>query len=293
MNRFDGLEEFIAVAESGGFAAAARRLGVSTSHVSRQVARLEQRLDVALFARSTRLVRLTEQGENYFEQCAELVAGLQQANESISHERTRLDGTLLISAAGAFAEHHIAPAMADFAAQHPKLKIELNFSTHMVNFVEEGYDFAIRYGRLADSGLIARKLVSREMIAAASPDYLREHGTPERPETLTRHHCLIANSDQWRFLEGESEILVKVNGRWKSNNAVSTVSACKKGLGIAYMPKTSYLDSLTTGACVPILEAFKPKEQSTWIVYQNRKYLPAKARHAIDFLLSRFKDWQE
>lgn len=134
MDSFEGINEFVTVAESLGFSAAAKQLGCSTSHVSRQVTRLEERLGVALLARSTRMVSLTEAGQAYYQQCKELVIGLQQANEQLTTQQTQLSGTLRVSAAGAFSENHVAPALMAFAKQHPNLTVEINFNTSMVNF---------------------------------------------------------------------------------------------------------------------------------------------------------------
>ncbi|GAA5317929.1 MAG: glutathione-dependent formaldehyde neutralization regulator [Candidatus Pelagadaptatus aseana] len=293
MSAFQGIDEFIAVAEAGGFTAAARRLGVSTSHVSRQISQLEQRLKTALFARSTRSVKLTDPGRDYYQRCSELLSGLQEANEGLSDVQVNLSGTLKISAGGVFAEQHIAPALVKFAAQHPDLKIEMDFSSRLVNFVEEGYDFSVRYGRLRDSGLVARKLVDRKMVAVASPGYLQDHGQPSSPEDLSQHQCIVVNNDNWRFLDDGKELTTRVSGRWKSNNAAAAVSACKAGLGIAYMPRTSFAGAIDEGELIPVLEPYWSNRQSTWIVYQNRHYLPAKARLAIDFLFSEFADWQE
>ena len=159
MERFEGINEFVTVAESKGFSAAAKQLGCSTSHVSRQVTRLEERLGVALLARSTRMVSLTEAGQAYYQQCKELVIVLQQANETLTTRQTQLSGVLRVSAAGAFSENHVAPALMAFGKQHPNLTVEINFNTSMVNFIEDGFDFAIRYGRLSDSALTRLNLI--------------------------------------------------------------------------------------------------------------------------------------
>ncbi|HHX8554558.1 TPA: LysR family transcriptional regulator [Vibrio alginolyticus] len=294
MDSFEGINEFVTVAESLGFSAAAKQLGCSTSHVSRQVTRLEERLGVALLARSTRMVSLTEAGQAYYQQCKELVIGLQQANEQLTTQQTQLSGTLRVSAAGAFSENHVAPALMAFAKQHPNLTVEINFNTSMVNFIEDGFDFAIRYGRLSDSGLVARKLVDRPMAVAASQRYLDEHGLPTHPEQLKRHSCIIANKDVWLFeKDGKPLDGVKVQGRWKSNNAHTVLQACAEGLGVAYLPKSSFNDAISSGRLVPILEPYWGSGNSSWIVYQNRHFLPLRARLAIDFLLDHFADWQE
>lgn len=292
MNNFDGIIEFVAVAESQGFSAAAKQLGCSTSHVSRQVSRLEEKLGVALLARSTRLVNLTDAGQRYYPQCKELVTGLQQANEDLNDQQVTLNGTLRVSAAGAFAEEHVAPALMEFAKSYPDLTIEMDFNSRMVNFIEDGIDFAIRYGALKDSGLVARKLADRPMAAVASRDYLTRHGHPTHPQQLKQHSCIIANNDHWLFENGNNTISTRVHGRWRSNNSNSVIAACEQGLGIAYMPKSSLLNGLESGSLVPILQEFWGKGGSSWIVYQNQRFLPLRARLAIDYLVNHFSDWR-
>lgn len=289
MNNFDGIIEFVAVAESHGFSAAAKQLGCSTSHVSRQVSRLEERLGTVLLARSTRLVNLTEAGQLYYQQCRELVTGLQQANEGLNSQQVTLSGTLRVSAAGAFAEEHVAPVLMEFAKLYPELTIEMDFNSRMVNFIEDGIDFAIRYGALKDSGLVARKLVDRPMAAVASQEYLTRCGEPTHPSQLKQHSCIIANNDHWLFENDGNTINMRVHGRWKSNNSNAVVSACERGLGVAYMPKSSLARGLESGSLVPILQGFWGKGNSSWIVYQNQRFLPMRARLAIDYLINHFR----
>ncbi|NOH95790.1 LysR family transcriptional regulator [Vibrio sp. 99-70-13A1] len=292
MNNFDGIIEFVAVAESHGFSAAAKQLGCSTSHVSRQVSRLEERLGTVLLARSTRLVNLTDAGQLYYQQCRELVSGLQQANEGLNSQQVTLSGTLRVSAAGAFAEEHVAPALMEFAKSYPELTIEMDFNSRMVNFIEDGIDFAIRYGALKDSGLVARKLVDRPMAAVASQEYLTRYGEPTHPNHLKQHSCIIANNDHWIFESNKNTISTRVHGRWKSNNSNAVVAACEQGLGIAYMPKSSLRKGLDSGLLTPVLQDFWGKGNSSWIVYQNQRFLPLRARLAIDYLVSHFSDWR-
>lgn len=292
MNSFDGIIEFVAVAESHGFSAAAKQLGCSTSHVSRQVSRLEERLGVALLARSTRLVNLTNAGQHYYQQCRELVTGLEQANEGLNADQVTLSGTLRVSAAGAFAEEHVAPALMEFAKSYPELTIEMDFNSRMVNFIEDGIDFAIRYGALKDSGLVARKLADRPMAAVASHEYLAHNGEPTHPNQLIQHSCIVANNDHWQFENGGTTISTRIQGRWKSNNSTAVIAACEQGLGIAYMPKSSLASGLESGSLVPVLENYWGKGSSSWIVYQNQRFLPLRARLAIDYLVNHFSDWR-
>lgn len=293
MESFEGIIEFVAVAESRGFSAAAKQLGCSTSHVSRQVARLEERLVCALLARSTRQVNLTENGTDYYHQCKELVIGLQQANEQVNQQQLQLNGTLRVSAAGGFAEHFVAPALMAFAQQHPQLTVEIDFNSRMVNFVEDEVDFAVRYGELADSSLIVRKLISRPMMAAASPEYLKQYGTPTHPNQLKNHSCIISNNDHWLFAVDGNQKSIRVRGRWRSNNANVVAHACEQGLGIAYMPKSTFNEGIKNDKLVAILEPFWGKGASSWIVYKNRHFQPLRARLAIDFLQAYFSNWDD
>ena len=293
MDSFEGIVEFIAVAESRGFSAAAKQLGCSTSHVSRQLARLEERLGCVLLSRTTRLVSLTDTGALYYQQVKDLLTGLQQANELVNLQQVNLTGTLRVSAAGGFAEHYVAPALMSFAQAHPELTIDMDFNSRMVNFVEDGIDFAIRYGELSDSSLIARKLVNRPMMAVASNDYLQHFGEPKQPGDLKNHSCIVTNNDTWKFIHNGVPESVKVKGRWRSNNANAVLQACEQGLGIAYMPKSTFTEAVEGGRLIPILQSYWGSGSSSWIVYQNRRFMPLRTRMAIDFLVQYFAHWRE
>ena len=288
MSLFDGITEFIAVSETQGFTAAARQLGVSTSHVSRRIADLESRLGLALVARTTRQVKLTNAGIIYYERCVDLVNGIDQANEIVTAGQIELSGVLRVTAAGEFAEKEVIPALLEFIGQHPNLNLELDYNSRVVNFVEENFDFAVRFGSLPDSNLIARKLADHNYIAAASPAYIEQYGQPDVPQDLVAHSCILTTYSRWPFQDGENCIEVPVQGKVKANSVRTVISACKAGLGIAYMPKTSFGDAFDNGELVPVLDGYWKNRGATWIVYANRKYLPARARLAIDFLMLKF-----
>nr|WP_010131790.1 LysR family transcriptional regulator [Microbulbifer agarilyticus] len=293
MAQLDGLPEFLAVAETQGFSSAARQLGVSTSHVSRKVKALETRLGVSLVARSTRIVRLTEAGQQYYDECRDLMNGLEAVEEQIGRQRGALAGRLRVSAAGEFAERYVAPALMRFALGHPDLQVEIDFNSRLVNFVEEGFDLAVRYGDPQDSQLIARPLVARALKCMASPAYLAAHGTPQQPQDLTYHYCIIANSDRWRFRERDGETEVRISGRWRANSGRSVVAACQAGLGIAYLPGSSFGEAAHDGTLKPVLEGYWAPGPNTWLVYRDHRHLPVRVRAAIDFLLQTFADWRE
>ena len=137
-----------------------------------------------------------------------------------------LRGVLRVSAAGEFAEQHLTPALIAFAKQHPKLSVQMDFNARFINIVEEGFDFAIRYGKLTGSGLSARKLIDRSMVAAASSEYLQKYGQPQHPNELQNHNCLITNSEEWRFHQQDQLLAVRVSGRWRANSGRCIVAAC-------------------------------------------------------------------
>jgi len=294
MAAFEGVVEFLAVAETNGFRAAARRLGVSPANVSRRVSALEERLGVQLVARTTRRVRLTDAGRGYHQRCAEMVQRWEEANQLVSGQAAELEGRLRISAAGVFAEHHVVPALTDFAREHPNLTVEINFDTHPVNFVDEGVDFAIRFGELSDSSLVARKLANHIYAAAASPAYFARHGHPQQPQDLRQHDCLIyTDHERWHFQTPEGPEEVRVSGPWRSNNTSVIVEACRSGMGIAYMPCFDFGGALQDDRLEGTLRPYWASGVTTWIVYPSRRYLPTRARRAVDYLLDRFRDWQE
>ena len=293
MGVWDGVSEFATVVDAGSFSAAAKRLGVSTSYVSRQVAALEERLGIRLLARSTRKVRLTDAGAEYYRRCSELIAGLEEANQIVAGETAEVVGRIRVSAAGAFAERYVAPALADFAQQHPRVQIEIDFNTRNINLIDEGFDFAIRYGLLEDSSLIARQLTGRTLVACASPDYLETWGKPIEPEELRDHACLLANTDRWRFSYPDGERFIRVSGPWRSNNGPALAAAAVRGLGIAYSPRVNLAEELRSGQLVPILQDFWDRDRSTWIVYPQRRHLPLRVSCAIDFLVDYFHQRRE
>lgn len=292
INTFDGILEFVALAESGSFTAAAKRLGVSTSHISRQVAAMETRLAVKLVTRTTRQSRLTALGQDYYEHALSLIDRLDSANRQVVGEGTALSGTVRISLAGHFCDHFVAPALADFAVQHPELRFELDYSTRFVNFVDEGIDFAIRFGAMPEGNLIARKLADQTRVAVASPAYLEARGTPAHPSELTSHDCIVAATDHWTFDVDGEEKRYRVRGRFKGTSQPAIVTAVKAGLGIAYMPARSFGSELTDGTLVPILPEYCGVKVYNWIVYPDRRHLMARSRAVTEYLLDHFKSWR-
>jgi len=281
----EGLREFVSVVEQGGFTAAARQLNVSTSFVSRQVTRLEDRLDVRLLQRTTRKVHLTEMGQVYYERSREILDQLESLESEMADLQEKPKGLVRITAAGEYAERFIAPAVAEFVAKYPGVSVDLEASMQVVDIIEEGFDIAIRMSSLTDSSLIARKVEQRRIMVCASPDYLNEHGRPKTPEDLRTHNCLIFPDMPWRFKYPDRIQEVKVRGTWNSNNGRVLVAAARQGIGIVRFSEY-YLEALVnSGKLEIVLENYEVDDAATWIIYPNRRHLPTRVRYLVEFLL--------
>jgi len=292
MSVWDGVEEFVMVARTGSFTIAASRLNVSTSHVSRRVQALEDRLGVKLLSRTTRTVKVTDLGNDYLNSVGDLISGIDEANQTITGAFADLAGVVRVSAAGPFAEKTAVPILLEFAEKNPRITLEVDFNNRNVDMVEESYDFALRYGALADSALIARKLAIRKLICAASPAYIERHGEPSRPQDLRQHSCISANSNVWKFQDPSTQkgISVRIDGRIKTNNMPLMCMAVEMGFGVAYTPIENLQDMIDDGRVKRILGGYENQSRSHWIVYPERRLIPRRVRAAIEYLLAALAD---
>lgn len=283
----EGLREFVAVVEHGGFTASAEVLGVSTSFVSRQVKRLEQRLNARLLHRTTRAVRLTDMGRIYYERSREILDRLEALESDMADLQQQPKGLVRVTAAGIYAEHFVAPALAEFVATYPEVSVELDTSMRVVDIVAEGYDLAIRMSALADSSLVARRVARRRLMVCASPAYLERHGRPKTPDDLRSHNCLTLPHMAWRFAYPNGVRSVRVRGSWTSDNGRTLVAAALRGLGVIRLADY-YVDvELAGGELVVLLERYEIQDAATWIVYPERQHLPTRVRFMVDFLAER------
>lgn len=285
MSRWDGIDEFVAVAEAGSFAAGAGRLRVSSSHVSRQVARLEDRLQTRLFYRTTRRVTLTEAGRALLDRCQRLIEERDDALQAASALQEEPAGLLRLSCAVAYGERFIVPLVNDFQALYPRLRIDMNLTNSTVDLVHEGVDLAVRLGRLADSSLIATRIAPRVMHLCAAPTYLERYGTPHTLSELAAHECLIGTSDTWTFDDGNGgEWLFRPRGRWRCNSGISVLDAALRGFGLCQLPDYYVNGPLKDGTLVPLLPAHSPPHTAVWAVYPQRRHLSPKVRLLIEHL---------
>ena len=287
-----GLRAFVAVVEDGGFAKAARRAGMATSSLTRQVDALEEELGVQLFNRSTRAVTLTEAGESYYHQVVRILGDLDEANRSISESEGAPRGLLRVSLPVAFARLHVAPAIPRFMTLCPDIEIDATLTDSVVNLVEDRIDLAIRIGRLESSSLVARKLAPHRRLLCASQAHLAAHGTPEAPSDLARHNCLTFAYSQgrqsWRFAGAQGEKTVPVKGSLRSNNSEVLREAALGGAGLVLLPSWLIGADVKAGRLQTLLPEWEasPGEAGGAIsaVYLPNRRGTRKVRAFIDFL---------
>ncbi|MDX1804364.1 MAG: LysR family transcriptional regulator [Alcanivorax sp.] len=285
MQHWDRIEAFVEVVRRGAFVDAARHLGVSSSHVSRLVARLETQLGTQLLYRTTRRLTLTDAGTVYFEHCGQLFDGFQEALTAISDYQQQPTGVLRLTCATTFGERFIAPLVNDFLAAHRQLSVQMDFTNRRVDIVDEGFDVAIRTGALPDSSLIARKLCRRREYVVGSADYFQRHARPHTLGELSRHNCLQGSAQQWTFDVDDQHRHWRVQGNWRANSGVALLDAARKGLGLVQLPDYYVEADLQSGRLVSVLDQYACTHTAVWVVYPRHRHLSPKVRQFVDFLV--------
>lgn len=281
------LQTFVEVADAGGITSAARRLGVAKAIVSRRLIRLEADLGVQLLSRTTRGATLTEAGATFRDYAAKVVADIDAARETVLPSG-ELRGRLRIAAPLTFGPTHFAPVLAELARQHPALHVHVCYSDRFVQLIEEGYDCAIRVGRLTPSTLLARRVGPIYATLVASPAYLEAHGVPNTLEDLQDHEALLQGTESWYFTAHGEMVTVNPRGRFKSDNGVAIAAAAVAGLGIAMLPDGLITEQLASGALVPLLTEFPPPVFGTFVVRPPGQHPSRKVRVLTELLIERF-----
>ena len=283
---------FARVVATGSLSAAARELSLSPAMVSRRLAALEARLGVRLVNRTTRSLHLTDEGAQYYESCARVLAEIEQADAEVSAGRQSPQGTLRVALPASFGNQYVAPLVPQFARRYPDVQLLLSLSDRTVNLVEEGFDLAIRIANLADSSLAARKLAPNRRVVCASPAYLARHPQPRTPQDLAQHNCLIAGdfSSTWDYKGPDGKPgSVRVTGRYVCDNWEVLREWALAGMGIALKSTWDVRRHLEDGSLVSLLRDYSfHGDVAIWAVYPHRRHLPAKTRAFIDFLAASF-----
>src|SRR5437867_2213024 len=280
----EDLKTFIEIADGGGLSKAARRLGVSKSVVSRQLARLEEELGSQLLSRTTRGAALTEAGATFREHAARIMGELEAAQEAMAPEGA-LSGLLRIAAPLSGGPKLVAPVLAELARRHPLLQIHAAYSDRFVDLIAEGFDAAIRVGILLDSSLIARRIRPISGMLVASPAYIAAHGAPRTLDELADHECLMQGTESWRFIDQGKTITVRPRGRFKADNGEALLSAALAGLGVAALPDFLIEPHVASGALAVLLTEYPPPEAGMYVVRPPGDFPPRKVRVLIDILL--------
>ena len=283
MAGWDGIDEFISVATANSFTNGAKKLGVSTTHVSRSIMALERRLDAQLFHRTTRNVSLTDTGRVFFERCERIAQERDEAIALIS-DRNEPQGELRVTCSTAMGERFVAPILRRFAMQHPRLTVSIDLSNRVIDLVGEGYDLAVRTGMTTDPRLIATRVASRTLYTCAAPSYLASAGRPGTVDALAEHECIAGAAATWNFKQGDREAIHKPKGRFSCNSGHAVIEACVAGLGICQLPDFYILPPLKHGMVELLLEDVQPEDEPIWAVYPRRRHLLPKVKQAVEWL---------
>ena len=299
MDRIQDIRLFIRIVDLGSFSKAAQEVGIGQPAATKQINRMEQQLGARLLHRTTHGVSPTEIGLLYYEKCKLICLHADEAGSVGTLLQTQAEGSMRISSSVAFGRRVMAPLVLEFMRMNPQLQIELLCDDRYMNLVEQGVDVAVRLGKLADSTLGAAWLGVNPWVLVASSAYLKEHGTPRKPEDLARNGVLIYSSvqgdERWHFTGRAGEhCSVTVRGRLRSNNLSMLLLAARSGMGIAALPRYVAQRSLVDGAVVSLLDAWQLPQQEVHAVFPSPRLVPAKVRQFISWMQGQFgREWWE
>jgi len=294
MDTIKCMEAFAAVASNQSFTGGAKQLGLSTKLASKYVQQLEEKLNAQLFYRTTRSVTLTDTGQAYYEKCTPLLDQFNELEGLVQQRQGELAGTIRITAPTGFGSRELVKALGAFQLIHPKIMIDLQLADHVVNIVDEGFDLAVRFGRLNDSTLIARKLRDMRAVIVAAPNYLKKYGNPKHPSALQTHNCLIQMTIKepanWPFIINGKQHSYKVNGTFHSNSPRASTHMAIDGLGIARCPLYAVQSHIEKGQLQLLFEEYEASTIGLYAVYPPNRHLSTRVRALIDFLVERMSD---
>jgi DNA-binding transcriptional LysR family regulator len=289
--RLNGINVFVQAVEAGSFSAAATRLHQTRSAVAKAIARLEERLGVRLFHRTTRSQNLTEAGQSYYERCVRALAELDAGEACIGSGRSEPIGRLRISVPVLFGRQFVAPLMMDLARRHPRLEVDISFNDRVVDLIDEGFDLGLRVGPLPDTAsLAARHLGHQRMLVCASPAYLAQHGRPQQIEDFARHAGILytrgRSVKEWIFGErGEKPRTVMPLQRILLDDLQVIADAAAGGMGLAWLPCWLVAPYVNRGELEVVYDCGEMQASEMHLVWPHTPYMPAKLRVAIDTLL--------
>jgi DNA-binding transcriptional LysR family regulator len=293
--RLSDMRIFKAVAETGGFTAAALALDLQQPYVSRAVSNLEKRLGVSLLRRSTRRLQLTQEGSQYLALCKRILDEIQTGEAQLARAGQHMSGDIRVTVATSFGMDQIVPLIPGFLERYPSLRVRLSLSDTLADIIGEGFDVAIRMGSLQDSNLVSRKLCHLQRVVTASPSYIAKHGVPSTPAELARHNCLMweppmDHLNHWPFVVKGERTSILINGNFQTSSGVSSVYMCLAGVGITRMAEHMVLPSIRSNMLVPLLTDFQPSDETAiYALYPRDSSLHPRVRAFIDYVTERLK----
>jgi DNA-binding transcriptional LysR family regulator len=291
MDRMTSIGTFVKIAETGGFAAAARKLGVSPSTVTTQIQDLEDRLGVRLLNRSTRKVSLTEIGKAYYERCMHILADMDEADSAVHAMDAKPSGLLRLNVSLAI-PFFVAPIIAEYTSLYPAASVNMTMSDRMVDLVEEGIDLAITTMPVPNSNLVMRRVGAFRLLVCGSPDYFARHGVPREPGDLVNHNCMKYTfsswGSEWRFKSPEGQRAVEVTGNMEANSVNALRLAAALGQGLILAPDFLVKGDIKSGKLVRVLNEFCTPELPINAVYPHRQHLATNVRSFLDLVTKHF-----
>lgn len=287
MNKFMAISVFVRVAEHGGFTAAAQKLGLSVSAVTKAVSRLEDELGAQLFTRTTRQIKITDYGQEFYERCVSILSDLEDAEAALQTGATAPKGRIRVVLPFSFGRVTVVPELPTFLASHPLIEVETHFSDGPVDMIGEGFDIAVRTGEINDSRLNTRVLTRGPQVTVAAPSYIERHGRPETPEDLGRHNCVVGRfGPEWSFRRPDGRrFVVRVKGNCLINSGDALREAAVAGLGIVQGTWWLMRKDLESGAVVSLLDDWADEGMPISILYSANRHVPRKVRAFLDFLV--------
>lgn len=290
------IELFCLAAELESFTAAATAVGLTPAAVSRSIARLEARLGVPLFARTTRKIRLTDSGRSYFAHCRQVLNQLAEAEREVSGQQQTPSGTLRISVALPYGHYRVLPLIPKFREQYPSVRVEAHLSNRNIDFAAEGYDLAVRGRTPPESGLVARKLEDADLAVVAAPGYLRRHGSPASPADLSVHDCIqfvLPSTGQpvaWEFRHRGKDMQIATQGGIScSDDPAGTVTLARHGAGLLQVYRFLVEEALQTGELIEVLQDYGGRSRPFSLLYPQNRHMSLRVRVFIDFLLKNLR----
>lgn len=289
MDIVSGMQVFTAVVDNGSFVAAADRLAISRAMASKSVSALEEHLGTRLLNRTTRRLSLTEAGLAFYERSVQILADISEAEQLAGRMASEPRGKLKVTMPLAYGIHRLGPVIADYARRYPQVTLDLSLSDRKVDVVEEGYDVAIRIGKLPESGLIARKLGTIHSVVVGAPDYLARHGRPQAPADLAHHVCLGYSlafpGDEWRLRGPGDVVSVRSSGPIRADSGDMLRLAALAGSGLIFQPWFIVEEDVRAGRLERVLDAYTSEALGIYAVYPSKRHLSAKVRTFVDFLV--------